>query len=106
MFNLLSVLGEGATVSEQVQTAMATSFTAIQGDIVDMVLTALPIGLVVLCLSLGIRYGINFFKSIGDERGYVTYAIVVILGCLLSVIYGKISALLSNTLMLGVRSHK
>ena len=64
MFNLLSVLGEGATVSEQVQTAMSTSFTSIQGDIVDMVLTALPIGLVVLGLSLGIRYGINFFKSV------------------------------------------
>ena len=56
--------------------------------------------------AMTIFYGINFFKSIGDERGYVTYAIVVILGCLLSVIYGKISALLSNTLMLGVRSHK
>ncbi len=56
--------GETATASEQIQTAMSTAFSGIQTDIVDMILIALPVGLAVLGLAIGIRYGINFFKSV------------------------------------------
>lgn len=52
------------STSDQVQTALSTAFTAVQGDIVKMILVALPIGLTVMGLSVAIRYGVKFFKTV------------------------------------------
>lgn len=46
--------------------------------------------------AMTVFHGIDFFKSIGDAHGYVTYVSVVISGCVMSAVYGKISALLSK----------
>lgn len=45
---------------------MQTAFTQVQADVVEMVKTALPIGLGIMGLFLAIRLGIGFFRSVAN----------------------------------------
>lgn len=51
-------------ISEAMKTAYSTALQAVQSDVVEMVTTALPYGLGIAGLFLGIRLGIGFFRSI------------------------------------------
>lgn len=52
---------EGA---EAIQTALETAFTQVKTDVSGMVVKALPIGLGIMGLFMGIRLAIGFFRSI------------------------------------------
>lgn len=45
-------------------TAMGTAFSSIQGDIISMFATVVPVVLVVIGVGLTIRIGIKYFKNL------------------------------------------
>lgn len=51
-------------ISEAMKTAYSTALQGVQTDVFGMVTTALPYGLGIMGLFLGIRLGLNFFRSI------------------------------------------
>lgn len=64
VFALTEGVAASGVITEAMKTAYTTALQNVQSDVFDMVLTALPYGLGIMGLFLGIRLGINFFRSI------------------------------------------
>lgn len=58
-------MGDGATTNVLID-AFSTALETTVGDIETYVSTALPYALTVMGLLLGIRIGVNFFKSLAN----------------------------------------
>lgn len=64
VYALTEGTASASLISEAMKTAYNTALSGVQSDVVDMVATALPYGLGIMGLFLGIRLGISFFRSI------------------------------------------
>lgn len=64
VFALAEGVAASGMVSEAMKTAFSTALQGVQTDVFDMVTIALPIGIGIAGLFLGIRLGIGFFRSI------------------------------------------
>lgn len=51
-------------MTEGMTTAFDTAITAVKTDFIANVTTALPVGLAIMGITLGLRLAIGFFKSI------------------------------------------
>ena len=65
---LAALSAEGATgiVTEGMKTAFSTALQSVQTSVVDMITTALPIGLGIMGLFLAIKLALKFFRSIAN----------------------------------------
>lgn len=68
MVNYMVLAAAGATsgLTEGMKTAFTNALKIVQGDVTDMISTALPVGLAIMGLVLAIRIGIRFFKSVAN----------------------------------------
>lgn len=50
-------------MTEGMQTAISTAFGTVKADVMDVIGTALPIGLAIMGVTLAITLGVKFFKK-------------------------------------------
>lgn len=53
-------------MSEALLTSMETAFTAVKSDVTTIIGKALPAGLAILSITLAIKIGMRFFKSVSQ----------------------------------------
>lgn len=51
-------------MSETLKTALSTAMTGVKNDVLEIIEVAVPAGLAIVAVTLAIRVGISFFKSI------------------------------------------
>lgn len=51
-------------MTTELTTAFSTAITTIKGDVVDLLTTALPAALAIAGITIALRIGISFFRSI------------------------------------------
>lgn len=60
----MPALGIYLAESNALQTAFQTGVEAVKTDILGFAGVALPVGLGIMALFMGVRYGIKFFKTV------------------------------------------
>lgn len=51
-------------MSEAVKTALTTAMTGVKTDVLSIIEVAVPAGLAIVSVTLAIKIGVSFFKSI------------------------------------------
>lgn len=62
-FLLAAETGSGA-LTEAMKTALTNAFTAVSDDFMSVVAIALPVALGMVAVTMAVKYGVNFFKSV------------------------------------------
>ncbi len=53
-------------MSTEVQTAIQTAFTQVKTDVMSLIGIAVPAGLAITAVTMSIKMGVSFFKSIAS----------------------------------------
>lgn len=56
----------GVSMSEGVKTALQTAMTGVKNDVLGIIEVAVPAGLAITAVTMSIRMGIQFFKSVAS----------------------------------------
>ena len=71
-------------MSEGVKTALTTAFTGVKTDVLSIVEIAVPAALAIVAVTMAIKIGVGFFRSIAkaqDLSQFLHRCIVIRSGC-------------------------